>query len=90
MEYDFTTDDDKNAALQQCFRDGWLHTNKLSDMGKPDEVGYFFALSLHRWYVEWKLWDIVPANPFQAVNLLTYVVMLFPGSLHGFSWPNEE
>src|SRR6516164_7829835 len=29
---------------------------------------------LHRWYVEWKLWDTTPMIPFQAGNILAFVV----------------
>lgn len=68
----FTEDD--QVALQECFRHGWLHTDKLIDTDQPNEVGYFFASSLHRWFVEWKLCDTVPAIPFETDNLLQFVV----------------
>ena len=69
----FTADDDKKA-LGECFRHGWLHTDDLGDIGLSDTVGYFFPSSLHRWFVEWKLWDTIPAVPFQAVDILPFVV----------------
>jgi len=73
MDANFTTEDDK-SALQRCFHRGWLHTDKLKDINLPDEVGYFYPSLLHRWYVEWKLWDTAPTIPFQAVNILEFVV----------------
>jgi hypothetical protein len=68
-----TADDDKNA-LQQCYRNGWLHTDNLRDINQSDTVGYFFPSPLHRWFIEWKLFDTIPAIPFQAVDILTFVV----------------
>jgi hypothetical protein len=55
-DIDFTSEDD-TSTLQQCFRNGWLHTDKFLD----DGIKYFFPSSLHRWYVEWKLWDVASA-----------------------------
>jgi hypothetical protein len=66
---DFTAEHD-TSALQQCFRKGWLHSDKLDD----DEIGYFFPSSLHRWYVEWKLWGIVDTTSFHAVDILQFVI----------------
>ena len=50
---DITRGDEKGALLN-CFHNGWLHSDKLAD-GK---TWYGFSSSLHRWYVEWKLWGI--------------------------------
>jgi hypothetical protein len=61
-------------VLQECCHQGWLHTDKLIDTEQLDEVGYFFATSFHRWFVEWKLYDTVPAIPFETGNLLQFVV----------------
>ena len=71
-ESDFTSPADGDA-LQQCFRNGWLHTDKLP-IGQPGEFGFFFTSPLHRWYVEWKLFDTLPAIPFEAVDILKFVV----------------
>jgi hypothetical protein len=80
MDSDFTTDDEKKA-LSQCFHSGWLHTDKLDDVGRRYKFGYFFASSLHHWYVEWKLWDNIPGIPFIATNILDFVVDV----IHEFS-----
>ena len=69
IDTDFTTEDD-TSALQQCFRNGWLHSDKLDD----GETRYFFPSSLHRWYVEWKLWGIVDAIPFHAEDIVQFVI----------------
>ena len=39
-----------------------------------DNTGYFFASSLHRWYMEWKLWDTLPQTQIQANSLLEFVI----------------
>ena len=70
---DFTADGEKRA-LMECFHNGWLHTDKLGDVGRPDEFGYFFSSALHRWYVEWKLLDTIPAISFNTANILELVV----------------
>ena len=68
LDTDFTAEDDI-SALQRCFRNGWLHTDKLDN----DNIGYFFASPLHRWYVEWKLWGIIDTT-FNAVNIAEFVI----------------
>ena len=77
---DFTTDDEKRA-LMECFRNGWLHTDRLHVIGRPNEVGYFFSSSLHHWYVEWKLLDTIPAILFDTPNIMDLVVDI----IHMFS-----
>ncbi|KAF8331794.1 hypothetical protein F5887DRAFT_55236 [Amanita rubescens] len=74
---DFGTGSERSDALQQCFRNGWLHADKF----KTDlqVTGYFFPSSLHRWYVEWKLWGNVSGENFQgarfnANSLLEFVI----------------
>jgi hypothetical protein len=76
VEASFTADDDKNA-LQECFHNGWLHTDDLGSIDLSDTVGYLFPSPLHRWFVEWKLWDTIPAIPFQAVDILAFVIDVF-------------
>ncbi|KAM6503841.1 hypothetical protein JOM56_000784 [Amanita muscaria] len=73
IDTDFRTDDEK-SALQECFHNGWLHTDNLGDIDLPDGVGYLFPSSLHRWYVEWKLLDGLPPIQFQANSLLDFVI----------------
>ena len=66
---DLTSDDEKEALLH-CFRKGWLQADNLDE----GEVGYSFPSSLHRWYVEWKLWATTPSTPFHITNILEFVV----------------
>ena len=70
---DFITGDEK-GALKECFQRGWLHTDRLRVIGRPNEIGYFFSSSLHHWYVEWKLLDTIPAIPFDTSNIMDLVV----------------
>ena len=65
---------DGKKALQRCFQKGWLHADKLGDINLPDDIGYFFPSSLHRWYVEWKLWDNFFSPQFEAKSLLDFVI----------------
>ena len=64
-----------SAALSRCFAQGWLHTDKgiLKD---GETAAYFFASSLHRLFVEWKLFCRNPAIPIQAPNLLEFVIQI--------------
>lgn len=71
-ESEFETDE-KNA-LQECFRNGWLHADKLGDINLLRNVGYFFPSSLHRWCVEWKLSNTLPKAQFHANSLLDFVI----------------
>jgi len=69
---DFAAENEKEALLK-CFHRGWLHTDKLDNIGRPYEIGYFFASSLHRWYVQWKLFDTLSRIPFDESNALQFV-----------------
>lgn len=40
-------------GLQDCVREGWLHSDKNQNSG--DEDIFFFASPLHQWFVERKL-----------------------------------
>ena len=75
-DHTFTDDNNKAAALKECYLKGWLHTDKLYESGEPGEVGYYFASPLHRWYVEWKLWGINPSMPFPITDILEFVVTI--------------
>ena len=66
-------DDIDQDALQLCYRKGWLHADKIG-LGEPKDIGYVFASPFHRWYVEWSLFDNVPAVPFEANNILDFVI----------------
>ena len=52
-------------ALQQCFREGWLHADNVGE-----KIVYVFPSPLHRWYVEWKLWNAAPGVPFESNSIL--------------------
>ncbi len=65
-----STDSDHDLML--CFRNGWLHSDKKDHSG--DTVIYFFASLLHRWFVEWKLWDRYPPPPIVTGDILTFVI----------------
>ena len=67
QDTDFTTEDN-SSALQLCFRKGWLHTDYIDNKTK-----YFFSSSLHRWYIEWKLWGILDTT-FCADDILDFVI----------------
>jgi hypothetical protein len=59
-------------GLNLCFRYGWLHADKVSnDEGK--KTAYVFSSPLHRWYVEWKLYDTTPRIPFETTSILRFV-----------------
>ena len=67
QDTDFTTEDN-SSALQLCFRKGWLHSDYIDNKTK-----YFFSSSLHRWYIEWKLWGILDTT-FCADDILDFVI----------------
>jgi len=69
----FESESDALDKLQVCFRKGWLHTDDFRD-DQGDIVAYFFASSLHRWYVEWELFEMLPAIPFRAGNILNFMI----------------
>ena len=68
---DFTND----SELQLCFRNGWLHADKHG-ISPEETVAYFFASPLHRWYVEWKLWDNYPAPSIEMGDILAFVIQV--------------
>jgi len=73
---DLESESEALNKLQLCFRNGWLHTDRLRNADRGETVAYFFASSLHRWYVEWKLFDMLPAVPIQADNILKFVITM--------------
>lgn len=62
------------SKIKLFFRRGWLHSDKLSVIGQGDRVGYFFPSSLHRWYLEWNLWETLPKVPFKTNGLLNFII----------------
>jgi hypothetical protein len=69
VESEFAIGEDA-TALGQCFRNGWLHADKLRNIHYGKETVYIFPSPLHRWFVEWKLWDSVPTIPFESNSIL--------------------
>jgi hypothetical protein len=51
QETNFSTTEEDSNALKRCYQNGWLHTDR-----SDHKIVYFFSSSLHRWYIEWKLW----------------------------------
>jgi len=43
-------------------------------LANPANWGTFFPSPLHRWYVEWKLQDTLPAIPFNVVDILELII----------------
>ena len=65
---------EEHAALMRCFAQGWLHTDK--GVSRDAEfAGYFFASTLHRLFVEWKLSGQNPI-PIQAPSLQEFVIQI--------------
>jgi hypothetical protein len=66
-------DDEERKALTECFHNGWLHADLLPPgFGGGDEVGYVFSSSLHRWFIERKLYGTRPTTPTHT-TLLDFV-----------------
>jgi hypothetical protein len=71
---DLTSDEHSEwGALQRCFHNGWLHADNV-EVNNLDEIGYVFPSPLHRWFVEWKISDAVQAVPFEADDILKFVI----------------
>ena len=68
-------------TLDLCFRRGWLHAEKLVEgHGRRESIVYMFPSPLHRWYVEWKLYDKL-SRPFESESVLQLVIDV----VYGFS-----
>ena len=81
-------------TLDLCFRRGWLHTEKLIEgHGRRESIVYMFPSPLHRWYVEWKLYDKL-LRPFESESVLQLVIDVvygfFPSYLSGERRVNPE
>lgn len=75
---DLSNDQKLEDALLHCCHNGWLQADKLDE----DKVGYSFPSSLHRWYIEWKLWASLTPSSFHIANLLQFVVAVIRGFSH--------
>jgi hypothetical protein len=57
--------------LTFCVHQGWLHND---DIGDREEIIFFFPTSLHRWYLEWKLFGYKEPETPLVVNITKFVV----------------
>ena len=68
-------------TLDVCFRHGWLHADKLIKNHCENTV-YMFPSPLHRWYIEWKLFENLPfPQAFESESVLQLVIDV----VYGFS-----
>ena len=67
------------TALDQCYRNGWLHTDKVSNTRCSEEVVYVLPSPLHRWFVEWKLFNSVPTTPLCLSSIFELAVKVISG-----------
>lgn len=69
-EPESTIEDD---GLRRCFHSGWLHADKVST-DEGEKTAYIFSSPLHRWFVEWKLYNKIPGISFQTRSILQLVL----------------
>ena len=67
------------TTLRRCYHNGWFHADKPSEPRFSEDTVYTFPSPLHRWFVEWKLYDIVPAESFESNNILELVLEVIAG-----------
>ena len=72
------TDDDfadpgQRDVLLWCFRQGWLHADKIAG---SDTVGYCFPSSPHHWFFEQKLLGTTLSTPVNTTSLLEFSVAI--------------
>ena len=77
LRHNFVTQDSLEssedlATLQRCAHNGWLHTDNLRDIDKPEEVGYVFTSPLHRWFLEWRLFDTLEGITLSEDNIVDF------------------
>jgi hypothetical protein len=65
------------AALELCFRNGWLYAETL-ELEDPPSFAYYFASPLHRWFVQAQLGTFGDDTPIDAGNLLHLVLGVIP------------
>ena len=64
----FTSEDDL-SALEDCFRQGWLHADNFDS-----KVVYVFASPLHQWYLEARLLENTLPATFVADNITDFAL----------------
>jgi hypothetical protein len=67
------------TALDQCYRNGWLHVDKVSNTRRSEEIVYVLPSPLHRWFMEWKLFNSVPTTPPGSNSILELAVKVISG-----------
>ena len=73
LENDFPKAEHQEA-LDECFKNGWLHTERLNLA--PRRVSYFFASPLHRWFVQAQLGTAITAAAIRENNLIGFVIQV--------------
>jgi len=73
IQSDITTEKDKKA-LDLCYRRGWLHADKLNNTS--EEIAYILPSQLHRWFVEWKLFNSARTTPLDSTSILEFAVQV--------------
>ena len=76
LENDFPKAEHQEA-LDECFKNGWLHTERL-ELGATEGVPYFFASPLHRWFVQAQLGTAITAAAIRENNLIGFVILSHP------------
>jgi hypothetical protein len=66
------------TALDQCYHNGWLHADKVRTARRREETVYALPSQLHRWFVEWKLFNSVPSIPLDN-TILELVIKVIGG-----------
>src|SRR6266852_4778073 len=70
VQSDVTIKEDEEA-LDLCYRSGWLHADKHSNTF--EETVYVLPSQLHRWILEWKLFNSPPTE-LNSACILEFVV----------------
>jgi hypothetical protein len=69
---------DEVTALDKCYRNGWLHADKLNDTPSSEETIFALPSDLHRWFVEWKLFKIA-TTPLKLDGILELAIKVISG-----------
>jgi hypothetical protein len=70
---------EETTVLNECCRNGWLHSDRVDGSEEAVEVTVFaFPSHLHRWFVECKLFNIHPA-PLELNSTLELAIKVIRG-----------
>src|SRR6266852_1087420 len=75
VQSDVTIKEDEEA-LDLCYRNGWLHADKHNDTS--EEPVYMLPSQLHRWFLEWKLFNSAPTE-LNSASILEFAVQVIAG-----------